>query len=74
VIDAMDVGDGYPMDPPPAWWRPMEFPLCRQVSAGSASWQATAQRPQRRRWDLATAGLAGAVAALLILRAVDRRG
>lgn len=72
MIDAMDVGDGYPIDPPPPLWRPMEFPTCRAVPVGSASWQATAQRPKPRRWDLAAAGLAGAVVALLWVRAVDR--
>lgn len=82
-VTAIPVSDDYPPDPPPANW--VELP-CPPVLAngvlvtahlGSRPLAATVPvRAARRenRLQLIVAGLAGAVATLVILRAVDRRG
>lgn len=78
-----DFADDYPMDPPAAGLVPMPTPvvlgngLLVTPHLGSRSLALTGQvRAARRenRLQLFAAGLCGAVAALLILRAVDRRG
>lgn len=78
----MDVGDGYyPMDPPAVGLVPMPMPVVFDNGVvvtprlGSRSLAATVPvraAHRENRLQLLAAGLGGAVAALLIARAVDR--
>jgi hypothetical protein len=82
-VTPIPVSDDYPQDPPAPNWVELPVPpvlangVLVTAHLGSRSLAATVPvRAARReyRLQLVAAGLCGAVAALLILRAVDRRG